>query len=444
MGHGHVSCLNPQSKIATPNIDRLARQGITFTDAHSGSAVCSPTRYGLLTGRYAWRTRLASGVLKPYDPPLIEAGRLTLPAMLKQQGYHTACIGKWHLGWDWPKGSGDAPDFSKAIAGGPTTRGFDFYFGTDVPNYPPYCFLENDRTVGQPTAMRTERGLDGRPGPMLLGWRFDAILATLTERAAGYLNERAADAKPFFLYFPLTSPHEPIAPSADFRGKSGLNNPLADFLLQTDASVGAVMDQLDRLGLADKTLLIFTADNGSSMYTGGQQLLAAGHNPNGRFRGHKGTIYEGGHRVPFFARWPGKIRPGSKSDETICLTDLMATVAAAVGRELPATAGEDSCSILPALVGQNRDRPLREATVHQAGNGRLAIRQGPWKYILPDPPAPKGKGKPAPKTAAQAELYNLAVDPAEEHNVLAEHPDVAKRLSQLLGQYRRQGFSRPL
>jgi arylsulfatase A-like enzyme len=192
MGHGFVSCLYPKSKIQTPNIDRLAREGVTFTDAHSGSAVCSPTRYGLLTGRYAWRTHLKSGVLKPYDPPLIEKDRLTWPAFLKQNGYQTACIGKWHLGWDWPQQGTNDPDFTKPIANGPITRGFDYYFGTHVPNHPPYCFIENDRTVGQPTARKTESNTDGRfLGPMLPGWRFEEILPRITDRAISYLRERS-------------------------------------------------------------------------------------------------------------------------------------------------------------------------------------------------------------------------------------------------------------
>jgi arylsulfatase A-like enzyme len=444
MGHGHVGCLNPRSKIPTPNIDRLAREGVTFTDAHSGSAVCSPTRYGLLTGRYAWRTRLVAGVLGPYDPPLIEKDRLTLPALLKQHGYRTACIGKWHLGWQWPREGRGEPDFAKPIAEGPVTRGFEYYFGTDVPNYPPYCFIGNDRTVGLPTAHRTEQNLDGRPGPMLPGWKFDQILPTLTERAVAWMGERAAEKQPFFLYFPLTSPHEPIAPSAAFRGKSGLNA-LGDFLIETDAVVGQVLDALERHGQARNTLVIFTTDNGSSLYTGGQELQRAGHEPSGQFRGHKATIYEGGHRVPFFARWPGKIAAGSQSDETLCLTDLMATCAALVGAPLPPNAAEDSYNLLPALLGERRDKPLREATVHQAGNGQLAIRQGPWKLILPHPgpgtAAPKKAAKP--KAATGPELYNLADDLAETKNLHDQHPDIVERLTQLLEKYRRDGRSAP-
>ncbi len=235
LGWGDISSYNPESKIQTPAVDRIAREGIRFTDAHSGSAICSPSRYGLLTGRYGWRTRLQRGVLEPFDPPLIDADRLTLPALLGRHGYHSACIGKWHLGWDWPR-QGGAIDFTKPIANGPTTRGFDYYFGVDVPNYPPYCFLENDRTVGQPTAQRTEKSLDGGPGPMLPGWKFEDILPTLVSKATGYIRQRAETRQPFFLYLPLTSPHEPIRPSERFLNKSGLT-PLADFIMETDWAV---------------------------------------------------------------------------------------------------------------------------------------------------------------------------------------------------------------
>jgi arylsulfatase A-like enzyme len=447
MGHGHVGHLNPKSKIATPHIDALAKQGISFTDAHSGSAVCSPTRYGLLTGRYAWRTRLVRGVLQPYDPPLIEADRLTLPGLLKQHGYHTACIGKWHLGWDWPQAAPQAtPDFTKPIANGPITRGFDFYFGTHVPNHPPYCFIENDRTVGQPTAEKTERDLDGRPGPMLPGWKFDAILPSLAERATAYIAERAKPDEPFFLYLPLTTPHEPIAPSAAFRGKSGLN-PLADLVMETDAVVGQVLAAIDQHRLAEKTLVIFTADNGSSLYTGGNELIQRGHPVSAGWRGAKSSIYEGGHRVPFVARWPGVIPAGKSSSETICLTDILATTAAVVGHDLPRDAGEDSYNILPVLKAEPTTAPIREATVHQSAQGLLAIRQDKWKLVsvptseLPAPLAGKAKAKSIEPRVP--ELYDLAADPAETTNLHTQQVEVAHRLHLLLEKYRQTGRSRP-
>lgn len=447
MGHGHVSSLNPAAKFQTPHIDSLAKQGISFSDAHSGSAVCSPTRYGILTGRYAWRTKLVRGVLGPYDPPLIEADRLTLPAMLKQQGYRTACIGKWHLGWDWPAKKGDAPDFTQLIAGGPTTRGFDYYFGTDVPNYPPYCFIENDRTVGQPTAEKTERNLDGRPGPMLPGWKFDSILPKLAEKAVSYIETQAKEKQPYFLYLPLTSPHEPISPSAKFKGKSGLGD-LADFLIETDDVVGQVVAAVDRSGAAERTLVIFTCDNGSSLYTGGAALEKAGHPVSAGFRGAKGSIYEGGHRVPFIARWPGKIAAASKCEQTICLTDLMATLASITSAKLPDDAGEDSVNVWPLLVGKELS-PARPPVVHQSSTGRIAIRQGPWKLMLPAAVVAANrlqKGvapKDAGKEPTERELYNLVEDPAEKQNVIAQHKNIEAELVTLFLKFKKEGRSCP-
>jgi arylsulfatase A-like enzyme len=435
-GYGDVGCYNPNSKVPTPNIDRLAAGGMRFTDAHSGSAVCSPTRYGILAGRYAWRTHLRRGVLQPYDPPLISAERLTVPALLKQHGYDTACIGKWHLGWDWPRRDGEVV-FDQPIAGGPTARGFDYYFGTHVPNHPPYCFLENDRTVGQPTAMKEVRDLNGRPGPMLPGWKFDAILPALAEKATAYLGERAAAGKPFFLYFPLTSPHEPIAPSAAFRGKSGISE-LADFMLETDWAVGQVLQALDEHGLADNTLVFFTCDNGHSKYTGLPALEKAGHAASGPLRGYKTDIWEGGHRVPFIARWPGRIEAGSTSDETICHTNLLATCAEILGQKLPENAGEDSFTILPHLLGKQPTQPAPAAVVHQAADGTLAIRHGKWKLVM-GTLAAGGKGGPE-------QLYDLEADLAETRDLtqtIADHSAQVSRMIDLLTGYIDRGRSTP-
>jgi arylsulfatase A-like enzyme len=428
MGYGDVQCFNPDGKIPTPNIDRLASQGVRFTDSHTGSAICSPTRYGLLTGRYAWRTHLRKGVLVPYDPPLIAADRLTVPGFLKQQGCDTACIGKWHLGWDWPKENEEVV-FTKPLANGPTTRGFDHYFGTDVPNYPPYCFIENNLTVGQPTARKETGDLSGRPGPMLPGWEFEAILPTLCEKAESYLSDRAKDHKPFFLYVPLTSPHEPIAPSAQFKGKSGIND-LADFMMETDWAVGEVLNALDSQGLSENTLVLFTCDNGHAKYTGMEDLVKAGHSVSGALRGFKADIWEGGHRVPTIARWPGVAKPGSVCDELICHTHLLATCADIFNKPLPDNAGEDSESILPLLRGIQPEKPIFEAVVHQGGNGTLAIREGRWKLVVGP-------------TEADDELYDLAGDLGEKQSLLAERPDEAKRLTDLLQRYIAEGRSTP-
>jgi len=272
LGYGDVSCLNPESKIPTPNLDRLADQGITFTDAHSGSAVCSPTRYGILTGRYAWRSRLQSGVLWTWNPPLIEKNRLTVADYLRQKDYSTACIGKWHLGWTWPDKDGNAlkhtgaekgwnVDFERKIEDGPTTKGFDYYFGTDVPNFPPYCFIENDQTIGVPTIAKPD-SVYGVPGVMLEGWDLVQILPGLEKKAVQYIHERAESNRPFFLYFPLTAPHTPIAPAEEYQGKSEAGA-YGDFVHQVDAVVGSVIQTLEEEGIAENTLIIFTSDNGS-------------------------------------------------------------------------------------------------------------------------------------------------------------------------------------
>ena len=436
VGCGDFSCYNAESKLQTPAVDRLASQGMRFTDAHSGSALCSPTRYGLLTGRYAWRTRLQMGVLMPYDPPLIEAGRLTVPALLKQHGYQTACIGKWHLGWDWPK-RGQDPDFTEPIANGPITRGFDYYFGTDVPNFPPYCFIENDRTVGQPTSRKTEQNLDGRPGPMAPGWKFEDILPTLVDRAKGYIRKQASGGQPFFLYFPLTTPHEPLHPSARFLGKSGINA-VADLLLETDWAVSEILQQLDQEKLSDNTLVVFAGDNGHSAYTGLPELLAAGHRPSGPWKGYKGNVYEGGHRIPFVARWPGRIRPRSTCDQTICLGDFLATTASILKTRLPDNAGEDSYDILSALTGTAK-RPIRDYTVHHGGLGQFAIRQGPWKFIPAWQPPANIKSQPNADL-----LFNLSEDPGETRNMAGEHPQIVAKLAALLARCKSDGRSRSL
>jgi arylsulfatase A-like enzyme len=446
-GYGDAPCYNSDGKVPMPNIDRLAAEGMKFTDAHSGSSVCTPTRYGLLTGRYAWRTRLQRGVFYSYDAPLIAADRLTVPGLLKQRGYHTACIGKWHLGWDWPlpknAREGATPDFTQPIAGGPTTRGFDVYFGTHVPNQAPYIFIDQDRTVGQPTATieRDPVQLVGRGGPGLPGWKFEDILPTITARAVKYVDDRAAAKQPFFLYFPLTTPHEPISPSKKFQGKSGIN-PLADLMMETDWAVGEVLAALDRHGLTNDTLVFFIADNGHATYTGLQPLLDAGHKPSGPLRGYKTDIYEGGHRVPCLVRWPGRIAAKSECDATICHTHLLATCAELLGAKLPADSGEDSASILPLLRGQTPSASPQEAIVNHAASGRFAVRRGKWKLIFPD--APKGVGGGNSTDGPQElELFDLVADLGETANVAKENPEVVVELTRLLERLVADGRSTP-
>jgi arylsulfatase A-like enzyme len=466
LGYGDVGCYNAQSKIPTPHLDRLAAEGMRFTDAHAPDAVCTPSRYGLLTGRYAFRSRLKSGVLGPWGEPLIEAGRITLPTFLRQHNYATACIGKWHLGWDWPTTDGRPAsskdglgnvDFTRPIANGPTTRGFDLYFGVDVPNYPPYCFIENDRTVGAPSLPAPlEKGAINRPGPMLPGWSLTNILPELTLRAMRYVEAAAQGKRPFFLYFPLTAPHYPIVPTPEFNGRSQAGQ-YGDFVAQVDGVVGDVLAALARTGLATNTLVVFTSDNGPEcveIYPGAyDRIRQYGHWSMDGLRGVKRDTWEGGHRVAFLARWPSHIPSGATSAETICHVDMMATCAALLGTKLPPNVGEDSCNILPALLGKKLRRPIREATVLHGCNGSFAIRQGDW--VLIDAPSGDNNGsKNRPgepewfkqersytKNEFPGELYSLRDDLPERRNLYGEKPEVVRRLKALLEKYKAAGRS---
>ena len=466
LGYGDVKCLNPGGKIKTPSLDRLAIGGMIFTDAHSGSAVCSPTLYGIITGRYSWRTRLQNGVLGGLSPRLIEPGRLTVADLLKKNGYRTAVIGKWHLGMDWMKlpdkdvaeSSVETReqvrnvDFTKPIKNGPTAVGFDYYFGISASlDMVPYAFIHNDRVTKQPTEDRDFVMMTGRDtprsrlGPAAPGFTAEEVLPTFTRKAVEYIGQRASDAKrgkPFFLYLPLNSPHTPIAPTAEWLGKSGVS-PYADFVMQTDWSIGQLMKALDRHGLVENTLFIVASDNGSSPQARPEELEAKGHFSNHPFRGGKADIYDGGHHVPFIARWPAKVKAGGKSDQVTCLADFMATAADIIGAKLPANAAEDSVSILPALLGQDK-APLREAIVHHSINGSFSIRQGNWKLEL----CPGSGGWSAPKPNVNdtsklplIQLYNLATDIGENNNVQAEHPEIVARLTKLLEKYVADGRS---
>jgi arylsulfatase A-like enzyme len=469
LGYGDPGCYNKGSKIPTPNLDRLASEGTRFTDAHAPNAVCTPTRYAILTGRYCWRTRLRRGVLGPWDKPLIAADRLTVPKLLGEHGYATACFGKWHLGFTWATKDGAPPssnmanrlsnvDFTKAVGDGPTTRGFDYYFGVDLPNYPPYCFIENDHTVGIPSVPDAGKEEQfNRPGPMLEGWKLVNILPEVTTRAIRWIEDTAKTGKPFFVYLPLTSPHFPVVPAPEFKGKSQAGD-YGDYVVETDAMVGRVLDALQRAGVAEKTLVIFTSDNGPEVVEinpgAYERIRQYQHYSMGTLRGVKRDAWEGGHRVPFFARWPGKIKAGAVSDETICHVDFMATVAAIIGAKLPENAGEDSVNVLPALLGEKAG-PAREATVLQGDAGKYAIRKGDWVFI--DAPNGDGNlrngqgGEPAwfkeergyVADNQPGELFNLHDDLPERRNQYAEHPEVVRELKGLLEKYKHDGRSTP-
>jgi len=431
LGYGDVQCLNPErGKIKTPNLDRLAAQGMIFTEAHSSSAVCTPTRYGILTGRYNWRSRLQRGVLGGYSDPLIDKDRLTVPGFLKQHGYETACIGKWHLGMTISQKNPNTP-----VGDGPTTRGFDSYFGISASlDMPPFAFIENDRFTEAPTAKKKWL----REGAAAPGFEAVDVLPTLTRKAVEFVNRRATAEKPFFLYLPLTSPHTPVVPTAEWQGKSGLNA-YGDFVMQTDWSVGQVMDALEKAGIAANTLVIFTSDNGCSPAAKVDELEGKGHYPSEYRRGYKADIWDGGHRIPFIARWPDRIKPGSRSDQLICLTDLMATSAEIVGAKLPDNAGEDSVSILPALLG-TATGPLREAVVHHSIKGNFAIRQGQWKLELCKDSGGWSKGG---VTGAPGQLYDMSKDVGERSNEYNQRPEVVARLTKLLEKYVTEGRSTP-
>ena len=447
LGWGDPGCYNSESKISTPAMDRLASQGMRFTDAHTPSSVCTPTRYGVLTGRYAWRSRLKSGVLWGYSRALIEPGRMTVASLLQKHGYKTAGIGKWHLGLQSPdptvKNERQQPqvDYSKALIPGPLTVGFDSYYGIPASlDMEPYVYVRNDAAVREPTLTvagskhrRQNGGGFWRAGPIAPGFSHEEVLQSITQEATSFIHAQSAE-QPFFLYFPLTAPHTPWLPTDGFRGKTDVGY-YGDFVTQVDAVLEQVMVALNEAGLAENTLLIMTSDNGSHWPVG--DIAKWRHDANGGFRGQKADIHEGGHRVPFIVRWPGKITPGSSCDHVTCLTDLLATCAAIVGESLPENAGEDSFSFLPSLLGTT-DGPHRKSIVHHSCHGMFAIRKGNWKFI--DGLGSGGFTRPArvkPKPGgSQGQLYNLAEDRVEKNNLYLSRPDKVAELKQLLAKYR--------
>ncbi|MDB4755934.1 arylsulfatase [Mariniblastus sp.] len=452
MGVDSVSALNEKMGLKTPAIDRLVLDGMSFSDAHSTSAVCTPTRYSVLTGRYNWRSRLKRGIVHQWERPLIKNQRITLADMFNKKDYRTACIGKWHLGWLWPKKGGGTTeklqeiDFTKTIRGGPNDHGFDYYFGDDVPNWPPYAWRENDQLIGQLSSHMKAGALTGvAAGPSVPNWNFNAVLSEYSKRADAYIRQQAEEKQPFFLYVPLPSPHTPIAPHEKFQGKSGVG-PYGDFLLQTDDVVATLMKALEDSGQKNNTLVIFTCDNGTSPQAKFQQLDAAGVHLNEHWRGWKADAFEGGHRVPFVVQWPGKIQAGSHSTETITLADIMATCADVIGYQLPHDAGEDSVSLLPTWQGVPRSKPLHELVIHHSVSGHFAVRKGKWKLLFCH-----GSGGWSPPREAAAikqklpalQLYDLQQDPGETKNLHADYPDVVKNLRDELRRVIERGRSTP-
>ena len=456
MGYGDLECLNPQSGIRTPNMDRIAEEGMIFTDAHSPSAVCTPTRYGVLTGRYSFRTSLKSGVLVGHSPSLIEPGRLTVAEMLGEAGYHTACIGKWHLGLDWAMKDTTKPlitgsiwdrpntdniDYTAEVKGGPDDHGFDYSFIIPASlDMTPYCYISNKRLIAPLTDTTAgsdkPRGVFWRPGEIQEGFTVEGVLPRLTEEAVKYIESRSGTAQPFFLYFPLTAPHTPWLPLDKFIGVSEAGI-YGDFTAQVDWTVGEVMRAIDENGFLENTLLILTSDNGSHWTPDDKKLYA--HRANGEFSGMKSDAWEGGHHVPFLARWPSRIQPGSRTGEITTLTDLFATLAEITGQALPADAAEDSYSMLPAMLGLN-ENPIREAAIHHSISGMFAIRKGKWKFI--DGQGSGGWSYAGNESEPPGQLYDMENDPEEKNNLHESRPEIVSELKSLLEKYKASGRSR--
>ena len=453
LGYGDLQCLNPESKIPTPHTSKMAREGIKFTDAHSGSAVCTPTRYGVVTGRYCWRSRLKRGVLAGYSSHLIEPDRLTVADVMKNSGYHTACIGKWHLGMDMPRKPKDSKlktDYSGTIKNGPNVNGFDYFYGVTASlDFPPYVFVENNKFTAEGSEIYpgSKFPVYLRKGEMAPGFKHIECLDHLTEKSTTYISERVKSRQPFFLYFPLTAPHKPAMPAKRYQGKSNLG-PYGDFIMQVDDVIGNILKAVKDNGIDQNTLIILSSDNGSYMYsyekeTGHvednsvQGFQKKNHRANYIYRGTKADVWDAGHRIPFIARWPSTIKPGSKSDVTICLTDLLATCADISGFKVPEQAAEDSYSFLMELKGKTR-KSSRPPVIHHSANGTFALRDGNWKLIFGS--GSGGRGIPKSKPFSEPfQLYDMKKDPSEINNLIEKNPEVVERLTKSFEKIRKNG-----
>lgn len=465
LGYGDVQCLNPErGKIPTPHMDQVASAGMTFLDAHSTSSVCTPTRYSVMTGRYNWRTHLQKAVLNGYGKPLIAADRMTVPSFLRDNGYTTAMIGKWHLGLDIPTTDGKKAEPAKrgeleklleeggahdpaklsnikwdgTIGGGPVDLGFDSWFGiTASLDFPPYVWIRDRNFVGKGTHAKAFH----RPGPASEDFEAIEVLDKLAAESVQFISAYDSD-KPFFAYLPLPSPHTPIVPTKKWQGKSGIGK-YGDFVMQTDDFVGQIVQALEAKGISDNTLLIVTSDNGCSKQAKFEKLAEHGHYPSAQFRGSKSDIWEGGHRIPFLVKWPKVISPGSTSNHLVCQMDLLATCAELVGQPLPQNAGEDSESLVPIFQGKEPSFS-RKGLIHHSVSGHFAYRENNYKLIL----ASGSGGWTAPGEAAaqkqglpKGQLYDIAADPGEQTNLYTEHPEVAEALLARLTDYVSAGSS---
>jgi len=453
MGVADVSYGNPKAKIQTPNIDRLASQGMSFSDGHSSSGICTPSRFALLTGQHHWRR--FHGIVGAFGKTVFEPDDFTIAKMFKKQGYRTGCFGKWHLGWDFdairkpgkPKQTSAASyDWTKRFPDGPLDQGFDRYFGDGTINFPPYCWIDNDRFATIPTKpVIKSKPLAGagsfRAGPMAESWNPYDILPTITMKTVEWIEEQKAD-EPFFAYLAFNSPHYPIVPNKEFHGKSQAGF-YGDFMIETDAMVGKVTAALEKKGFLENTIVIFTADNGAENL-GFDRLEKFDHWSSGEFRGLKRDIYEGGHRVPFIVSWPGKIKEGSHSAEVVSQVDFAATFAKITGYKLNNKEAIDSYNLLPVLTGKDYQKPLRTATVQNTDKGKYALRQGNWVYLnTPSGAARKEKKeylehfdlKTYPKETPGL-LFNLKEDPRQSKNLYKQHPEKVAAMEKLLNAYR--------
>ncbi|UCF15170.1 MAG: sulfatase-like hydrolase/transferase [Phycisphaerales bacterium] len=474
LGYGDVACYNPESKVPTPNLDRLAREGMRFTDAHSPSTVCTPTRYSLLTGRMAFRTGMAGVFTGVGGPCLIEEGRLTLPQMLRVKGYTTACFGKWHVGTTFFDKDGNPinkngldavkrVDYSRSIQGSPIHRGFDRFFGTACCPTTDwlYAYIDGDRVPVPPTGIVDRTPLpkhpyskDNRPGMIAPGFDLEEVDLVFLQKSKAFLEQhvKSDPDRPFFLFHSMQAVHLPSFPADRFKGKTDAG-PHGDFIFEMDYIVGELMKTLELLGVAENTLVMFSSDNGPEVPTVVAMRRDHRHDGARPWRGMKRDQWEGGHRVPFIVRWPGRIAAGSTSDQTVCLTDVMATCGAVVGATLPNDAAEDSFDILPVLLGRQPEKPVRRYTLHQTIRLALAIRRGKWKYL-----DHKGSGGNRYKGNRQLEkyiiedtapdapgqLYNLETDPGETKNLYFKHPEIVKELKSKLEEFKESGRSAPL
>ena len=451
MGYGDVSFLNEKSRIRTENLDRLASEGVVFTDAHSSSSVSTPTRYGIMTGRYNWRSTLKSGVLNGYSKALIAPERETMASMLKKVGYTTAGIGKWHLGWDWNNIDAGIQnvDFSKPVTNGPTTRGFDYFYGfCGSLDMAPYVYIENDMPTALPDRETVGKSKYGwwRKGATGSDFEHEKVLPNLIDRACRYIGEKTPADQPYFLYLPLPAPHTPILPVKEFQGKSGIGE-YGDFVLMVDALVGKVMSAVEASGEADNTIIVFTTDNGCSPAAGIDEMERQGHYPNHIYRGMKSDLYDGGHRIPCILRWPGKVKH-HLVDQTVCLTDFYATFAAINGYSLEDSEAEDSYDLSKLVTSSRKRQPaVREATVHHSITGYFSIRQGKWKLLLTASSGgwtyPQPRNKAAWKNLPPLQLYDMEKDPSEKTNLYEKYPEKARELRNLLVKYIEEGRSTP-